>query len=183
MSLPNLLYLSSACTFRAAVCAKRFSKDCTLRPHYVRDSAIFAEVNLEPLNSAYFLGAIPLVPPLQNFKKRPIWVSLRNLLYLSSACTFRAAVCAKRFSKDCTLSPNYLVDSAIYAEVIIEPLKSAYFLGAFPLVPPLQNFKKRPIWVSLPNLLYLSSACTFKAAVCAKKFIQALHFKPILSSR
>ena len=63
----------------------------------------------------------------------------------------------------------------------MEPLKSAYFLGGFPLVPPLQNFKKRPIWVSLPNLLYRSSACTFRAAVCAKMF--SIGLKPILISR
>ena len=133
---------------------------------------------MEPLKSAYFLGGFPLVSPLQNFKKWPIWVSLPNLLWLSSACTFGAALCLKMFSKDCTLSPYYITDSAICGAVILEPLKSAYFLGDFPLVPPLQNFKKWPIWVFLPNLLWLSSACTFAAALCLKMFSKNCTLSP-----
>ena len=89
------------------------------------------------------MGAFPLVPLFQNFQKWPICVSLTNLLYLTSACTFRAAVSAKKFSKDCTLSPYLLAESAICADVTLEALNSNYFLGAFPLVPPLQNFKKK----------------------------------------
>ena len=36
--------------------------------------------------------------------------------------------------------------------LFFRPLKSALFLGGFPLVPPMQNLRKWPIWVALPNL-------------------------------
>ena len=59
---------------------------------------------LEPANSAYFLSDFPLVPPLKNFKKWPILVSLQNWPLLGIAGTFRAAVCGTMLSDDCTLS-------------------------------------------------------------------------------
>ena len=46
----------------------------------------------------------PLVPPLKNFKKWPLLVSLRNWPLLGIAGTFRAAVCGTKLSDDCTLS-------------------------------------------------------------------------------
>ena len=49
---------------------------------------------LEPASSAYFLSDFPLVPPLKNFKKWPILVSLRNWPLLGIEGTFRAAVCS-----------------------------------------------------------------------------------------
>ena len=36
--------------------------------------------------------------------------------------------------------------------LFFRPLKSAFFLGGFPLVPPLQNLRKWPIWVALLDL-------------------------------
>ena len=59
---------------------------------------------MEPASSAYFLSHFPLVPPLKNFKKWPIRVSLRDWPLLGIAGTFRAAVCGTMFSDDCTLS-------------------------------------------------------------------------------
>ena len=35
---------------------------------------------------------------------------------------------------------------------VFKPLKSAYFSGQFPLVPPLENLRKWAIWVSLRHL-------------------------------
>ena len=52
--------------------------------------------------------------------------------------------------------------------MIFEPLKSAYFFGHFPLVPPMKNVRKWPILVSFPNLPYRNTAGTFGAADCAK---------------
>ena len=100
---------------------------------------------LEPASSAYFLSDFPLVPPLKNFKKWPILVSLRNWPLLGIAGTFRAAVCGT---------------------VFLETASSAYFLSDFPLVPPFKNFKKWPMLVSLRNLPLLGIAGTFRAAVC-----------------
>ena len=57
-----------------------------------------------PASSAYFLSDFPLVPPLKNFKKWPILVSLRNWPFLGIAGTFRAPVCGTMLSDDCTLS-------------------------------------------------------------------------------
>ena len=34
----------------------------------------------------------------------------------------------------------------------LKPLKSAFFSGQFPLVPPLENLRKWAIWVSLRHL-------------------------------
>ena len=59
---------------------------------------------LEPASSAYFLSDFPLVPPLKNFKKWPILVSLQNWSLLGIVGTFRAAVCGTMLSDDCTLS-------------------------------------------------------------------------------
>ena len=107
---------------------------------------------------------------MKNLRKWPILVSLPNLPYRNTAGTFRAADCAKMFSKDCTLSPYYLGDSPVCAEVIFKPLKSAYFFGLYPLVPHMKNLRKWPILVSLPNLSYRNTAGTFRAADCAKMF-------------
>ena len=43
-----------------------------------------------------------LVPPLKNFRKWPILVSLLNFPELGFAGTFGPAVCVKMFSDDCT---------------------------------------------------------------------------------
>ena len=59
---------------------------------------------LEPASLAYFLSDFPFVPPLKNFKKGPILVSLQNKPLLEIAGTFRAAVCGTMVSDDCTLS-------------------------------------------------------------------------------
>ena len=55
------------------------------------------------------------------------------------------------FSDDCTLSAGKLGDDGICAKVFLEHASSAYFLGDFHWFPPLKNFKKWPILVSLPN--------------------------------
>ena len=47
-------------------------------------------------------GQFPLVPPLQNFKKRAIYVALPNWSELDVAGTFGAAVLRKMLSKVCT---------------------------------------------------------------------------------
>ena len=96
---------------------------------------------LEPASSAYFLGDFPLVPPLKNFKKWPILVSLQNCPLLGIAGTFRAAVCGTMLSDDSTLSTCLLIEDGICSRVFLEPGSSAYFLSDFPLVPPLKNFK------------------------------------------
>ena len=44
----------------------------------------------------------------------------------------------------------------------------AFFLSDFPLVLPLNNFKKWPILVSLPNWPLLGIAGTFGATVCGR---------------
>ena len=46
----------------------------------------------------------PLVPPLKNFRKWPILVSLLNLPELGFAGTFGHAVCVEMFFDDCTFS-------------------------------------------------------------------------------
>ena len=121
---------------------------------------------LEPASSAYCLSDFPLVPPLKNFKKWPIFVSVRSWSLLGIAGTFRAAVCRTMLSDDCTLSAFYLIHDGICGRVLLEPASSAYFLSDFPLVPPLKNFKKWPILVSLRNWSLLGIAGTFRAWVC-----------------
>ena len=121
---------------------------------------------MEPASSAYFLSDFPLVPPLKNFKKWPILVSLRNWPLFESAGTFRAAVCGTMLSDDCTLSAYYLIQDGICRRVFLEPASSDFFLSDFPLVPPLKNFKKWQILVSLRNWPLLGIAGTFRAAVC-----------------
>ena len=107
---------------------------------------------------------------MKNFRKWPILVSLLNLPELGFEGTFGAALCVKMFSDGCTLSAYQLGDRRICAEVFLEPPSSAYFLGDFPLVPPLKNLRKLPILVSLLNLPELSVAGTFGGAVCVKMF-------------
>ena len=60
-----------------------------------------ARVFFKPPSSAYFLSHFPLVPPLKNFRKWPILVSLLNLPELGFAGRFGGEVCAKMFSDDC----------------------------------------------------------------------------------
>ena len=91
---------------------------------------------------AYFLSDFPLVPPLKNFKKWPILVSLRNWSLLGIAGTFRAAVCGTIMSDDCTLSAYLLIEDGICGRVLLEPASSAYFLSDFPLCPPFEEFQK-----------------------------------------
>ena len=121
---------------------------------------------LEPASSAYVLSDFPLVPPLKNFKKWPILVSLQNWSLLGIAGTFRAAVCGTKLSDDCTLSAYYLIKEGICGRVFSEPASWAYFLSDFPLVPPLKNLEKKTILVSLRNWSLLGIAGTFRAAVC-----------------
>ena len=54
--------------------------------------------------------------------------------------------------------------------MFFKPHISAYFLGYFPLVPLMKNFRKWPILVSLLNLPELGFEGTFGAAVCVKMF-------------
>ena len=70
---------------------------------------------LEPASSAYFLSDFPLVPPLKNFKKWPILVSLRNWSLLGIAGTFKAAVCGTTLSDACTLSAYKLIEDGFAA--------------------------------------------------------------------
>ena len=121
---------------------------------------------LEPASSAYFSSDFTLVPPLKIFKKWPILVSLRNWSFLRIAGTFRAAVCGTMFSYDCTLRAYYFTQDGICGRVFLEPASFAYFLSDFPLVPPLKNFKKWAILVSMQNWSLLGNAGTFRAAVC-----------------
>ena len=170
VSLLNLPELGFAGTFGRAVCVKMFSDDCTLSEYQLGDRWICAGVFFKPPSSAYFLSHFPLVPPLKNFRKWPILVSLLNLPELGFAGTFGRAVCVKMFSDDCTLSEYQLGDRWICGGVFFKPPSSAYFLSHFPLVPPLKNFRKWPILVSLLNLPELGFAGTFGRAVCVKMF-------------
>ena len=104
VSLRNWPLLGIAGTFRAAVCGTMLSDDCTLSAYYLIEDEIFDRVFLEPASSAYFLSDFLLAPPLKNFKQWPILVSLRNWPLLGIAGTFRAAVCGRILSDDCTLS-------------------------------------------------------------------------------
>ena len=45
-----------------------------------------------------------------------------------------------------------IVRSEHLCRAVFKPLKSACFLGQFPLVPPLENLRKWAIWVSLRHL-------------------------------
>ena len=107
---------------------------------------------------------------MDNLRKWPILVTLLNWPKLDTAGTFGAAVCAKMFSDNCALSAYNLADHGIRAKVIFGSPKSIYFLGSFPLVPPLENLRKWPILVTLLNWPKLDTAGTFGAAVCAKMF-------------
>ena len=104
---------------------------------------------------------------MKNFKKWPILVSLPSWPLLGIAGTFRAAVCGTMLSNGCTLSACYLIEDGICGRVFSVPASTAYFLSDFLLVPPLKNFKKWPILVSLPNWPLLGIAGTFRAAVCS----------------
>ena len=61
-------------------------------------------VFLEAASLDYFLSDFPLVPPLKNFEKWPILVSLQNWSMLGIAGTFKVAVCGTMLSGDCPLS-------------------------------------------------------------------------------
>ena len=97
---------------------------------------------LEPARSAYFLSDFPLVPPMKNFKKWPILVSLRNWSLLGIPGTFRAAVCSTMLSNDCSYSAYELIEEEICGRVFLEPASSAYFLRDFSLGPPYEEFQK-----------------------------------------
>ena len=170
VSLLNLPELGFEGTFGAALCVKMFSDGCTLSAYQLGDRRICAGVFLKPPRSAYFLGYFPLVPPMKNFRKWPILVSLLNLPELGFEGTFGAVLCVKMFSDGCTLSAYQLKDRRICAGVFFKPPRSAYFLGYFPLVPPMKNFRKWPILVSLLNLPELGFEGTFGAALCVKMF-------------
>ena len=120
---------------------------------------------MEPESSAYFLSDFPWVPPLKNFKKWPILVSLRTWPLLGIADTFRAAVCGTMLSDDWSLSAYLLFEDGICGGVFWGPASSAYILSDFTLVPTLKNFKKWPILLSLQNLPLLGIASTFRAAL------------------
>ena len=45
-----------------------------------------------------------------------------------------------------------IVRSDHLRRAVFKPLKSAFFSGQFPLVPPLENLRKWAIWVSLQDL-------------------------------
>ena len=45
-----------------------------------------------------------------------------------------------------------LIRSDQLRRAVLKPLKSAFFSGQFPLVPPLENLRKWAIWVSLRHL-------------------------------
>ena len=124
----------------------------------------------KPPSSVYVLSHFSLVPRLKNFRKWPILVSLLNLPELGFAGSFGSAVCAKMFSDDCALREYYLGDRQIGAGVFSKPPSSAYFFSHFSLVPPLKNFRKWPILVSLLNLSELGFAGSFGSAFCAKMF-------------
>ena len=149
MSLLNWLELDFAGSFGGAVCVKMFSHDCTVSAYQIGHRWVCSGVFFKPPRSAHFLNDFPLVPPLKNFKKWPILVSLLNWLELDFAGSFGGAVCVKMFSDDCTLSAYQLGDRPICSGVFFKPPRSAHFLNDFPLVPPLKNFKKWPILVSL----------------------------------
>ena len=134
------------------------------------DDGICAEVFLEPATSVLFLSDFPLVPPLKNFRKWPIFVSLLNVPKLGFAGTFGPVVCVKMFFDDCTLSVYYLGDRPICPRVFFEHPCSAHSLNDFRDVPPLKNFRKWPILVSLLNLPQLGFAGTFGPTVCVKMF-------------
>ena len=121
---------------------------------------------MEPASSAYFLSDFPLVPPLKNFKKWPILVSLQNWPLLGIAGTFRAAVWGTMLSDDCTLSAYELFQDAIFRRMFLEPASSAYFLIDFSLVPPWKNIKKMANCGVFANWPLLGIAGTFRAAIC-----------------
>ena len=168
--LLNLPELGSAGSFGDAVCVKKFSDDCTVSAYQLGDRRFCAGMFFKQPSSAHSLNHFPLVPTLKNFKKWPILVYLLNLLELGFAGSFGGAICVKKFSDDCTLSAYKLGDRRICAGVFFKPMRSAHFLNHFPLVPPLKNFKKWPILVSLLNLPELGSAGSFGGAVCVKTF-------------
>ena len=170
VSLLNWLELDFAGSFGSAVCVKMFSDDCTLSAYQLGDRWVCSRVFFKPPRSAHFLNDFPLVPPLKNFKKWPILVSLLNWLELDFAGSFGSAVCVKMFSDDCTLSAYQLGDRWVCSGVFFKPPRSAHFLNDFPLVPPLKNFKKWPILVSLLNWLELDFAGSFGGAACVKMF-------------
>ena len=169
-SLLNLLELGFSGSFGGLVCVKKFADDCALSTYQLRDRRICAEGIFKQPSSAPFLNHFPLVPPLKNFKKWPILVSLLNLLELGFSGSFGGVVCVKKFADDCALSTYQLRDRRICVEVIFKQPSSAPFLNHFPLVPPLKNFKKWPILVYLLNWPELGSAGSFGGAVCVKKF-------------
>ena len=82
-----------------------------------------------------FFNDFPLVPPLKNFRKWPILVSLLNLPELGFVGTFGPAVSVKMFFDDYTLSVFLLGDRRICAGVFLEPPRSAHFLTIFPWSP------------------------------------------------
>ena len=91
------------------------------------EDRICGRVFSEPASSAYFLSDFPLVPPLKNFKKWPILVSLPNWPLLGIAGTFRGEVCGKMLPDDCTLSAYYLIEDGICGREFLERASSAYF--------------------------------------------------------
>ena len=54
---------------------------------------------------------------------------------------------------------------------VFQAPKLGLLLSHFPLVPPLQNFRKWPIKITFPNLRELCFADTFGAALCGKRLL------------
>ena len=74
------------------------------------------------------------------------FVIVRLRGHLWSRCLRQDVVRCVRFKRILIVRSDHL------CRTVFKPLKSAFFSGQFPLVPPLENLRKWAIWVSLRHL-------------------------------
>ena len=96
-------------------------------------------------------GRFSLGPPYEEFQKMADFGVFAKLAIARTCVHFWSRGLWQNVVRGLHFKAYQLGDHGICAEVFLEPASSAYFLGDFPLVPPMKNFKKWPILVSLPN--------------------------------
>ena len=104
-----------------------------------------------PLKSAFFWAVFPWSPYAKSAKMADLGGFARFTITRLCGQFWRRRL--RRNVVRCLHFKRILMKiSCDLRRLFFRPLKSAFFLGGFPLVPPMQNLRKWPIWVALLDL-------------------------------
>ena len=115
-----------------------------LSAYYLLDQIICAEL-LQALKVGLFFGPVSLGPPFGKSQKMgdlgvlAAFVIARLCGHLWSRCFRQDVIRCLGFKRKLLFRSEHL------RRAVFKPLKSAFFSGQFPLVPPLENLKKLAI--------------------------------------